>query len=207
MRQRGIVLRPGAVGAGGLVLLVLMTACSGGGSAGSTDRLATPEPGVASVAPVTPSGGSGTGAIAPTEGPEGAVGRVALRAYQSWWDAKIKAFADADSDGSQLSAYSSGQALSDSLASLHQLHEAKLVMVGTPRTSAVVKKLDLKANPQTAEIEDCLDVSEWHQADAVTQVVKDPPQRLSRYLSTTRLRKAGVGWIIVEVTREVGQTC
>ncbi|WP_156178469.1 hypothetical protein [Saccharothrix sp. ST-888] len=190
-----------------MVLLTVLTACSGEGSAGSTDRLASPGASVATVAPVTPSGGSGTESIAPTEGPEGAVGRVVLRTYQSWWDAKVDAFGRLDSDGAQLSAYSGGQALSDSMASLHQLHEAKMVMVGLPRTSPRVSQVDLKANPQTAVVEDCLDVSEWHQADAASGATKDPQQRLSRYLAVTKLRKSGNSWLIVEVTREVGRTC
>src|SRR5690242_2666024 len=100
MRQRGIVLRPGAVGVSGLALLTLLTAC--GATAGSTDRLATPGPGVTGVTPVTPSSGSITDTPAPTDGPEGAVGRIILRTYQSWWDARITAFGRSDSDGTQL---------------------------------------------------------------------------------------------------------
>ena len=207
MRRRGITVRSGVVGVGGLFLLTFLTACGGDPSAGSADRLSTPGAAASPITPVTPSSGSGTGVIAPTTGAEGAVGRLVLMAYQGWWDAKTAAFGRSDSDGTQLSADSSGQALSDSLASLHQLHEAKMVMVGAPRTSPVVKKLDLTANPQTATVEDCLDVSEWHQADAGTRAVKDPPQRLTRYLSTTELRKSAASWIVVEVTREVGQTC
>jgi len=207
MRQRGNVLRPGAVGVGGVALLFLLTSCGSGGSAGSTDRLGTPVPGVASAAPQATPSGSGAEITAPTDGPEGAMGRDALRAYQAWWEAKIEAFGRSDSDGSQLGIYSAGQALSDSLASLHQLHEARLVMIGTPRTSPRVKNLDTRTSPPTAVIEDCLDVSEWHQADPTTRAVKDPKQRLSRYVSTTKLRKNGTGWLIVEVNREVGRTC
>ncbi|WP_405010636.1 hypothetical protein [Kitasatospora sp. NBC_01539] len=207
LRQRGNLLRPGAVGVVGAALLVLLSACASTGSAGSADRLGTPGTGVTGGTAVTPSSGSGGGAAAPTEGAEGAVGRLVLSAYQSWWDAKTDAFGRADSDGSQLQAYSTGQALSDSLSSLHQLHEANLVMTGAPRTSPVVRKLDVQANPQTAEIEDCLDVTGWHQADPVTRAIKDPEQRLARYVSTAALRKNGARWIIVEVTREVGRTC
>ncbi|MEV6206692.1 hypothetical protein [Kitasatospora sp. NPDC051914] len=133
--------------------------------------------------------------------------RAVLTTYRAWWDAKVDAFGRSDSDGSQLQAYSTGQALSDSLASLHQLHESKLVMTGGPRTSPVVRELDVAANPQTAEIEDCLDVTGWHQADPATKAIRDPAQRLTRYVSITRLRKTGASWTIVEVTREVGRTC
>jgi hypothetical protein len=207
MRQRGNLMRPGAVGAGGVVLLLLLTACGASGTAGSADRLGTPVASVPKVTGAAPSGGSGTDSYAPTDGPEGAIGRNVLSDYQTWWDAKVASFSSPDSDGIQLSLDSSGQALSDSLATLHELHDAKLVMVGAPRTSAVVQKLDLKANPATAVIEDCVDVSDWHQADAVTHEIKDPKPRLTRYLVTTKARQSDTGWSMVEVDREVGRTC
>ncbi|MDH6575169.1 hypothetical protein [Kitasatospora sp. MAP5-34] len=207
MRQRGIMMRSGVVGVGGVFLLTFLTACGGDPSAGSADRLATPGAGLGQAAPVTPSSGSGPGAIAPTEGPVGAMGRVVLMAYQSWWDAQTAAFGQSDSDGSQLRALSTGLALSQTLASLHQLHEAKLVMIGAPRNAPVVKTLDLTTDPQTSVIEDCLDVTDWHQADAVTKTPKDPPQRLTRYTATVSLRKSDGRWMIVDFKREVGRTC
>ncbi|MEU9127184.1 hypothetical protein AB0D08_03540 [Kitasatospora sp. NPDC048540] len=190
-----------------MALLLVLSACGSSGSAGSAERLGTPVATVPHGNGVTPSSGSGAEPTVPTDGPEGAIGDTVLSAYQNWWDAKLDAFGRSDSDGAQLGVYSGGQALSDSLASLHQLHEANLVMIGTARTSPVVQKLDLQSDPQTAVVEDCLDVSEWHQADPVTHAVKDPAQRLSRYLSTTKLRKSSAGWLIVEVSREVGRTC
>ncbi|MDH6125326.1 hypothetical protein [Kitasatospora sp. GP82] len=127
--------------------------------------------------------------------------------YQSWWDAQTAAFGRSDADGSQLQAYSTGLALSEALASLHQLHEAKLVMIGSPHNSPVVKAIDISSNPQTAEIEDCLDVGDWHQVDAATKALKDPKQRLSRYPATVRLRKSDGSWLIFDFKREVDRTC
>ncbi|WP_344635924.1 hypothetical protein [Kitasatospora cystarginea] len=145
--------------------------------------------------------------MAPTEGPEGAVGRVVLRAYQDWWDAQTAAFAQSGSDGSQLQVYSTGLALSEAVASLHQLHETKLVMIGSPHNSPVVKAIDLASDPQTASIEDCLDVSDWHQADAATKALRDPKQRFSRYPATAGLRRTNGRWMIVDFKREVDRTC
>ena len=157
--------------------------------------------------PVTPSGGSGTDGIAPTDGLEGAGGRDALRAYQDWWAAQTDAFGRSDSDASQLQVYSTGKALSEALANLHQLHEAKLVMIGSPRNSPVVKAIDVKADPPTAVVEDCLDVTGWRQADATTHATKPPQQGLTRYSATVSLRKSGARWLIVEFKREVDRTC
>ncbi|MFD5464110.1 hypothetical protein ACFWIQ_15005 [Kitasatospora sp. NPDC127059] len=157
--------------------------------------------------PLTPSGGPVNTAIAPTDGPEGAMGRLALNAYQDWWRAQTEAYGRTDSDGSALEQYSSGRALSDVLVGLHQLHDAKVVMTGAPRNSAVVKAIDLNADPQTAVIEDCVDLSGWHRVDAVTRAAKDPGGRLDRYVATASLRRFQAHWLIYEFTREVDRTC
>ncbi|MFD5918788.1 hypothetical protein ACFVYP_18735 [Kitasatospora sp. NPDC058201] len=207
MRQRGNVLRPGAVGVGGLVLALLLSACGSSGDGGSVERLGTSAPTVAAVTPVTPSGGSPNVGNAPTDGPEGAAARDALSAYQDWWQAQVEAYGRTDSDGSRLETFSSGKALTDALVNLKKLHDAKLVMTGGPRNSPVVKNLDLAADPHTAVIEDCLDVSGWHQADATTRAVKDPPNRLTRYSATVSLRQFETRWLIHEFKREVQRTC
>ncbi|MFJ9839459.1 hypothetical protein ACIRYZ_03190 [Kitasatospora sp. NPDC101155] len=207
MRQRGNVLRPGAVVVGGAVLVLLLGACASGGADGSVDRLGSPAATVAGVNPLTPSGGSVNASIAPTDGPEGARGRLALRTYQDWWQAQAEAFGRTDSDGSALEAYSSGRALSDTLVGLRQLHDAKLVMTGTPRNSAVVKTIDLKADPQAAVIEDCVDLSDWHRVDAVTRTAKEPADRLNRYVATASLRWFQAHWLIYDFKREVDRTC
>lgn len=207
MRQRVNVLRPGAVGVGGAVLALLLGACAGGGSGGSVDHLGTAAPTVAGVAPVTPSSGSSNASIAPTDGSEGATGRAALRAYQDWWQAQAELFGRSDLDGYALEQYSSGRALSDALSGLRQLHDAKVVMTGTPHNSPVVKSVGLKTDPQTAVIEDCVDLTGWHRVDAVTGAAKDPAQRLNRYVATASLRLFQAHWLIYEFKREVDRTC
>ncbi|MET8624155.1 hypothetical protein ABZW30_10445 [Kitasatospora sp. NPDC004669] len=207
MRQRGNVLRPGVVGVGGAVLVLLLGACASGGADGSVDRLGSAAPTVAGVNPLTPSGGSVNATIAPTDGPEGAMGRLAVNTYQNWWQAQAEAFGRTDSDGTALEAYSSGRALTDTLVGLRQLHDAKLVMTGTPRNSAVVKAIDLKADPRTAVIEDCVDLSDWHRVDAVTRAAKEPADRLNRYVATVSLRWFQAHWLIYDFKREVDRTC
>ncbi|MEU6237102.1 hypothetical protein [Kitasatospora sp. NPDC047058] len=186
---------------------MLLSACAAGGDGGPVDRLGTTAPPGAEVNPVTPSGGSANVGIAPTDGPEGAQGRLLLKTYQDWWQAQVEAYGRSGSDGSDLEAYSSGTALRDALVNLRQLRDAKLVMIGGPRNSPVVKTVDLKADPQTAVIEDCLDVTGWHQADATTHAVKDPQQRLTRYIATVSARKFQTRWLIQEFKREVDRTC
>ncbi|WP_354643302.1 hypothetical protein [Kitasatospora camelliae] len=190
-----------------MVLLTLLGGCGESGSTGSADRLGTPGATLPAVTAIPRSSGSPTGAPIPTDGTEGALGRAAVRAYQAWSQAQVEAFGRSDSDSSQLVASSTGPALSESLATLYRLREAKLVMIGAPRNSPVLKALDPGAKPPTAVIEDCVDVSDWHQADAGSKAIKDPERRLSRYVATVGLRLDGSRWLITDFKREVDRTC
>ncbi|MEU5384880.1 hypothetical protein ACWEPB_20615 [Kitasatospora cineracea] len=206
MRQRSILVRPGAVGISGLLLPFLLTACSATGT-GSADRLGTPSGTLPRATATAPAAASPTGSPVPGEGAQALDGNSAVTSYQSWWDVQVKVLGRSDSDGTPLRQYATGAAFTDTVISLTRLHDNKLVMVGQPRTSPVLKSLDLQANPPTATIDDCLDVSGWHQADATTKEIKDPPQRLSRYPATAVMKKYGNRWLIADFTREVAKTC
>ncbi|MFJ4674795.1 hypothetical protein [Kitasatospora sp. NPDC088783] len=206
MRQRSILVRPGAIGISGWLLPFLLTACSAGG-AGSADRLGTPSANLPRATSDATTADPGTGSPVPREGAQALDGNGAVTAYQGWWDVQVKVLGRSDSDGTPLRQYATGAAFTDTVISLTQLHDNGLVMVGQPRTSPVLKSLDLQANPPTATIGDCLDVSGWHQADATSKEIKDPQQRLSRYPATAVMKKYGNRWLIADFTREVDKTC
>ncbi|WP_146259165.1 hypothetical protein [Streptomyces tateyamensis] len=160
-----------------------------------------------------PGGGNGTGgataggAPAPTAGAEQAVGRVVLSTYQDWWAAQVKAYSGEDPNGAQVRVYSNGLALANVLQSLAGLRDAKLVMTGQPAISPQVTSVDLNASPQSAVIEDCVDVTGWHQSDPATGSVKDAPQHLTRYRAKAVLRINAGLWKVFEFNREAGRTC
>ncbi len=206
MRHRSILVRPGAVGISGLLLPFLLTACSSSG-AGSADRLGTPSGSLPQATGAATAGASPSGSPPPREGAQGLQGGGAVTAYQSWWDVQVDVLGRSDSDGTPLRQYATGAAFTETVISLTQLHDNKLVMIGRPRTSPVLKSLDLQANPPTATVEDCLDVSGWHQADATTKEIRDPQPRLSRYPATVVMKKYGNRWLVAEFTREEGKTC
>ncbi|MEY9948135.1 hypothetical protein [Kitasatospora sp. GAS1066B] len=132
---------------------------------------------------------------------------MVLSTYQDWWAAQVAAYSGADPNGAQARVYSNGTALGNILLSLHSLHAAKLVMTGKPVLSPVVQSLDLNGSSQSALIEDCVDVSGWHQADAGDGSLKDAPQRLTRYPAQAVLRLDGSFWMVFEFNREAGRTC
>lgn len=232
MRRCRAFLRRRAVGVGAAVLLTLFVAGCAGSSPGVAGSLSTSAPGGADAvgggccrlrdrpavrrAQVRPGAGCrrervlGRGverSVAPTTGAPGAVGRVVLSTYQDWWAAQVAAYSGADPNGAQARVYSNGTALGNILLSLHSLHAAKLVMTGKPVLSPVVQSLDLNGSSQSAVIEDCVDVSGWHQADAGDGSLKDAPQRLTRYPAQAVLRLDGSFWMVFEFNREAGRTC
>ncbi|MFD7640484.1 hypothetical protein ACFV4P_07510 [Kitasatospora sp. NPDC059795] len=209
MRQRGTLVRPKAVGISGLLLPFLLTALTACGATekGSADRLGTPASGL----PRASAGPTGNDdpqrSPVPDQGTQGLDAHNAVTSYQSWWDVRAEVFQRSNSDGTSLNQYATGNALGEALLSLNRLHDAKLVMTGRPKTSPLLKSLDLNAKPPVATVEDCLDVTDWHQVDATTHEIKDPPQRLSRYPATAVLKKYGNRWLIADFTREVTKTC
>ncbi|MFJ8042025.1 hypothetical protein ACIRBX_16140 [Kitasatospora sp. NPDC096147] len=188
-----------------MAALLVLAACGQSGSAGSADRL--PDVSAAPTAPPATASAPVAAPATPLTGPQAAVAVGVLSAYRLWWDARTAAFGQPEGSVLPLQLYSSGQALSDAMATVTQLGERKLVMVGSPRHSPLVTAVDPDAKPPTATVEDCLDVSDWHQADAKTKAIADPKDRLTRYAAKVTLRKSESRWLIVEFNREVGRTC
>ncbi|BAJ32179.1 hypothetical protein KSE_64200 [Kitasatospora setae KM-6054] len=189
-----------------MLLPFLLTACSAAGT-GSADRLGTPDASLARATSTTTPDNGPTGTPVPHQGVQGLEGNEAVTAYQGWWNVQVDVLGRSDSDGTPLRQYATGNAFSDTVISLTRLHDNKLVMAGRPRTSPTLKSLDPQANPPTATIGDCLDVTDWHQVDATTKEIRDPQQRLSRYPATAVMKKYGNRWLITDFTREVDKTC
>jgi hypothetical protein len=221
MRQRVHTVRPAAAGyrRGGRLsgasasatltaaLVLLLAACGDGSGGAGVDRLGS-RPEAASASAQEP-GTANTAApsAVPSNGPQGAISRQLLRFYQTWWDARVAAYAKNTRPGATLSVLSTGQALSDSLANIHRLQEAGMVMQGRPHSRATVTALDSASAVRTATIVDCLDVSGWHQVDARTKRNRDPQQRYSRYPVVVTARTDGGRWLISRIEYQTAKTC
>ncbi|MFJ6214189.1 hypothetical protein ACIQGZ_12770 [Streptomyces sp. NPDC092296] len=188
------------------VTALLLAGCGGGAHGAAVDRLGS-RPAKTAAPTGSASAYGGPPSAVSDDGPTATAARQLLARYTGWWQAQATAFADSSRPGDSLGLFSTGQALSASLANLHRLQEAGMVMQGQPRNNARVTALDLGATPQTAAIEDCLDVSGWHQADAKTKQIRDPKRRLSRYIVTATADNTKTGWLITSLTPEPGQTC
>ncbi|MFC1419573.1 hypothetical protein ACEZDE_23485 [Streptacidiphilus sp. N8-3] len=142
--------------------------------------------------------------------PSGTTKVLVLRAYAGYWAAQVQALNSGQVTGSGLQTFTTGAALSAVNANSFRLTQAGLVMSGQPGRNPVVTAISAVApssGVQTATVEDCLDVSGWHQVDARTHQLRDPAQRLTRYRSVVTARTVGGVWMISAVRNETGTTC
>ncbi|WP_143094494.1 hypothetical protein [Streptacidiphilus jiangxiensis] len=195
---RSVVVR-GLVGAALLATLgALLTACGNGGSAQTLDG--------ASASPYSPP----PPGLSSAKAVDGPVAVVVLRVYQGYWAAQIRAMATGRADGSDLSTYATGAALSESYADVVRLVSGGLRMAGAPRIRPVVTavgSLPGARGESQATLQDCLDVSDWHQVTADGKGISEPDHRLLRYSLVVTARTVEGAWMISQVTRETGRTC
>lgn len=182
---------------------IALAACSTGGQAQTFDGRST---GTASAAP---SAGVSTRAAAAAL-PAGVTTVLILRAYQGFWAAQVQALDTGDLTGSELPTYSTGQALSAVDGTAFRLTQAGLRMSGAPnrvpRVTAI-GPVSAADGVQTATIQDCVDVTGWHQVDAATHRLRDPAKRVTRYQSLVTARTVGGVWMITTVQDRTDRTC
>ncbi|MHA6765084.1 hypothetical protein [Streptacidiphilus sp. PAMC 29251] len=183
--------------------LLVLAGCSHGGGVETLDGAP------AATAPAAPSAGISTGAAA-ADLPAGTTKVLVLRAYQNYWAAQVKALDSGKLAGSGLQTYATGAALSAVNANSFRLTQAGLLMSGQPARNPTVSAISAAATGsgvQTATIQDCLDVTGWHQIDAKTHQLRDPAQRLTRYRAVVTARTVGGIWMISAVQNRTGQSC
>ena len=135
---------------------------------------------------------------------------LVLRAYAGYWAAQIKALDSGKVTGSGLQTYSTGAALSGAYTDSQRLNQAGLLMSGAPHNNPTVTGIGAAApssGVRTATVQDCLDITGWHQVDLKTHQLRDPAHRLTRYRVTATARTVGGVWMISDVHEYTGQSC
>ncbi|MEZ0093034.1 hypothetical protein [Streptacidiphilus sp. EB129] len=194
-------------GSGAAVAAVAALLLAGCASAGGVQTLdGSP---AAPVSPAAP-GMSVAPATQAAAVPSSTVTTVILRVYQGYWTAQERAMASGHTAGSGLETYATGAALSAAYAASFQLSQAGLGMAGAPHNNPSVTAIGPtpgQPSGQTARIQDCLDVSGWHQVNLRTGQRQDPARGLTRYRVQATARTVGGIWMVSEVRTEVGQSC
>ncbi|MFD5728948.1 hypothetical protein ACFWMT_22995 [Streptomyces sp. NPDC058368] len=136
--------------------------------------------------------------------PASASKATVLKVYAHYWSEQVKAYAKADTKGTDLRKYATKEALGRSIADALSLKQGGNVMRGAPTSDAKVTSLDL--DKKTAVIRDCLDVSRWETVDQKSgKVLPFGDGALTRYESIATAEKWGAQWLITKVEpRETG---
>lgn len=166
--------RSSAAMVGGALMLITLNGCAltGGG-----EPRPSPEP---SRAP-TPS----ETALSPED--------AVLEAYEGMWNIVVENSHTTEPDFSALDRYAEGQALELARHGLGAESDENVVARGEPEFSPEVTSLD--EQEESAEIEDCLDSSEWLREDADTGelVEKSPETPIRRKVEATATHD-GLAW-------------
>ncbi|MFD3920269.1 hypothetical protein [Streptomyces sp. NPDC058595] len=179
--------------AAGAVLALLLGGCGGGGE--SADE------GKAKTRPAAPPA-SASASADPAAGEKSQV----LRAYDGYWAELVKAYAKADTKGTELKKYTELDALSRAQLDVGRMKDAGTVHRGKPGHKVGDPELALEKDIPTATLTDCLDISGWTPVRD-GKVLPFPEDQEPRYLTTVVAEKWEDRWLITKVTPHGDRAC
>ncbi|WP_234392277.1 hypothetical protein [Streptomyces sp. WM6378] len=147
-------------------------------------------------------------AASPSADPQSAEKNAVLAAYTGFWAEQVKAYAKADTKGTELKKYATLDALGQIDIDVARMQKAGTVAQGQPTHDSKVTALDASKKTPDATITDCLDISNWKETKAKTgQVIPFPSNQPTRYQTSASAEKWGNQWLITKVTTHGDQHC
>ncbi|MFD9464487.1 hypothetical protein [Streptomyces sp. NPDC060027] len=144
----------------------------------------------------------------PSIDPQAAAQKDVLTAYSAFWREQVKAYGQADIEGTDLKKYATKKALGQAMADVLVMQQAGTATKGTPTHQAEVTSLTLTGSIPKASVRDCLDISHWNTIKKKSGQVKPfPSAQPLRYITTAKAERWGKQWLITEVTPDGEQTC
>ena len=147
-----------------LLALTTATACT------DAEHGTVPPP---SVAVPSPSSVSASSSAAPD--PEGLQKTEVLQSYLAFWEASTDARTHPNRRHPRLARFATDKALAAEQATIVLYRQQGIVWRGSPKLTPTIVSVDLLASPQTAEIHDCVDISDV-----------EPPEPFALHFVTTQ---------------------
>ncbi len=179
------------------VLLLALAA----GAACSDARPSTSPPAATRTPTPTPTSSS------PTRDPEASAEAAVLAAYHAFWAAATEARAHPERRHPELAKYAIDKALAAQQATILLYRQQGIVEQGKPKLDPQVVALDIDAEPATAVIRDCVDVTNVRAIYRRTGKSALAPSKTFRHVSTSKATVFYGRWVIREVTTNRGQQC
>lgn len=176
--------------------LMALTACGG---SQNNDSPSTSSPSASASAAASTSA---------TLDPQAQAKNEALKAYAAFWGEQVKAYAQADIQGTGLKKYATKTALGGAMGDVLVMKKAGTATTGAPTHQAKVTALTLSGDTPKATIQDCMDISNWKTVKRQSgQVQPFPTDQPLRYITSAKAEKWGTRWMITELTPEGDRTC
>jgi hypothetical protein len=92
----------------------------------------------------------------------------ALDAYRGMWDAQVEAYASGSMENAKLGDYTTGDAATNIISAFDYYTQKGLTLKGKPVLEPKVTAVDVKSDPYTATISDCVDTTDYVLVDRAT---------------------------------------
>lgn len=179
-----------ARGAG--VLLALSTVLA---AAGCTSNTESPD----NNAPMSQAPSATTSATPPPD-PTEAAKKEAIAAYEAYWKEMERVYATASLEGTDITRYAAGPALSRPRLEAEHLRKVGRVFTGrVGLTNSTVTHTELGGKVPGIRLSSCLDVSAWKVKDTKTnKPVATPTNHLTKYVIVTTVERWKDGWKVIK---------
>jgi len=132
----------------------------------------------------------------------------ALEVYNAFREAYATASVTSDAANAELPRYAIDPALAETKLDLFQKNRLGLISSGKPSWSAKVTSVNLTAKPNTVDLTDCLDISNWHTVYKDSGKSADAPGQAQRYVVAAQAVQGNDGrWVIQKATADRKTPC
>ncbi|MEU6366526.1 hypothetical protein ABZ876_12475 [Streptomyces sp. NPDC046931] len=130
---------------------------------------------------------------------------AALAAWRGMRIEQVKAYHQGKSSGAKLSDFAADKALSKIEGELSRYRGAGVHFEGSPRLTARVTAVDVKAAPQRVTITECFDTTEWKAMQGSKSVTS--ANQVRRSTVTGSVRALGTHWKVVDYDVDKEHAC
>ncbi|MFG2651248.1 hypothetical protein [Streptomyces sp. NPDC048436] len=117
------------------------------------------------------------------------------------WDEQVKAYAKADTKGTDLNKYATANAVARAESDVMGLKAKGIVAVGEPTHDSEVQSIELDRKVPRAKLRDCMDTTYWtYEYRKTGKALPLPKKRVKRYFVTVKAERWGKKWMILDVS-------
>ncbi|MFJ8073891.1 hypothetical protein ACIQ7Q_08150 [Streptomyces sp. NPDC096176] len=136
--------------------------------------------------------------------------RGALAAYRGMWDAQVKAYSTGSMENARLGDYTTGEAAKNVISAFTYYNGRGLTFKGKPKVTPKVTAIDVKSDPYTATISDCVDTTDYvlvKRTSGKPVAVAEDDNRRPWTATATTAKAGGTEWRISDYTIDKDRTC